>query len=212
MSVSYPHFTPEVRRSMLRLSKVLSLTVLEGLETTKHSLAPSHYWLTRGLLAAEFPPWPSPPLLSQPDPSWLPRWVHVDASLSADAGSTWPSDHQDSPPQVIRQNLPPSSWITRARHDSRQLREPEWGQQTNWTVSCCWDSAMYTESREWYRWSYCSYVEIVSSVKIQQFNKKSRRRQNYFGIFMTLDKPNKAKCPLHAVERPLSLTLSYMFD
>ena len=99
--------------------------MLEGLQATKHSLARSHYWLTRGLLAAEFPPWPSPPLLSQPGPPWLPRWAHVDASLSADAGSTWPSDHQDSPPQVIPQNLPPSSWITRARHDSRQQWEPQ---------------------------------------------------------------------------------------
>ena len=99
--------------------------MLEGLVTTEHSLARSHYWLTRGLLAAEFPPWPSPPLLSQPGPPWLPRWAHVDASLSADAGSTWPSDHQDSPPQVIPQNLPPSSWITRARHDSRQQWEPQ---------------------------------------------------------------------------------------
>ena len=104
--------------------KVLCLTVLERLITTDHSLARSHYWLTRGLLAAEFPPWPSPPLLSQPGSAWLPRWAHVDASLSADAGSTWPSDHQDSPPQVIPQNLPPSSWITRARHDSRQQFRP----------------------------------------------------------------------------------------
>ncbi len=93
--------------------------MLERLVATDHSLARSHYWLTWGLLAAEFPPWPSPPLLSQPDPSWLPRWVHVDASLSADAGSTWISDQQESPPQAIQQNLPPSSWITRARHCSR---------------------------------------------------------------------------------------------
>ena len=100
-------------------AKVLCLTVLERLVATDHSLALSHYWLTWGLLAAEFPPWPSPPLLSQPDPSWLPRWVHVDASLSADTGSTWTSDHQESPPQAIQQNLPPSSWITRACHSSR---------------------------------------------------------------------------------------------
>ena len=163
-------------------------------------------------LMLDRPPHPWHPMASSWHPQRPPLKAGCPECLSADARSTWPSDYRDSPPQVIRQNLPPSSWITRARHDSRQLREPEWGQQTNWTVSCCWDSAMYTESREWYRWSYCSYVEIVSSVKIQQFNKKSRRRQNYFGIFMTLDKPNKAKCPLHAVERPLSLTLSYMFD
>ena len=42
------------------------------------------------------------------------------ASFIADAESTRPSNSQDSPPQVIPQNLPPSSWITRARHDSRR--------------------------------------------------------------------------------------------
>ena len=103
-----------------KLQKVLCLTVLERLAATGHSPARSHYWLTRGLLAAGFPPWPSPPLIRQPDPAQLPGWVHVDASLSADAGSTWTSDHQESPPQAILQNLPPGSWITRARHDSRQ--------------------------------------------------------------------------------------------
>ena len=112
--------TIHVIQNLSNRAKVLCLTVLERLVATDHSLALSHYWLTWGLLAAEFPPWPGAPLLSQPDPSWLPRWVHVDASLSADAGSTWTSDHQESPPQAILQNLPPSSWITRARHDSRQ--------------------------------------------------------------------------------------------
>ena len=101
--------------------------MLERLETTDHSLVLSHYWLTRELLAAGFPPLPDPPLLSQPGYSWLPRYVHVDASLSADTGSTWPGDHQGSPPQAILQNLPPSSWITRARHDSRQWNSPELG-------------------------------------------------------------------------------------
>ena len=107
--------------------------MLERLVATDHSLARSHYWLTWGLLAAEFPPWPSPPLLSQPDPSWLPRWVHVDASLSADAGSTWISDQQESPPQAIQQNLPPSSWITRARHCSR-LWYPQYLSQLQFRV------------------------------------------------------------------------------
>ena len=44
---------------------------------TSHSLARSHYWLTRWLLAAWFPTWPFPPLLSQPAPLWVPREVHV---------------------------------------------------------------------------------------------------------------------------------------
>ena len=114
--------------------KVLCLAVLERLVATDHSLARSHYWLTWGLLAAEFPPWPRSPLLSQPDPSWLPRWVHVDASLSADAGSTWISDQQESPPQAIQQNLPPSSWITRACHCSR-LGYPQYLSQLQFRVS-----------------------------------------------------------------------------
>ena len=58
--------------------------------------------------------------LSQPDPPWLPKEVHVDADLSADAGSTWTNGHQWSPLQAIQQNLPPSSWITRACQSSRQ--------------------------------------------------------------------------------------------
>ena len=103
--------------------KVLGLSVLAGLLTTGHSLARSHYWPTRGLLAAGCPPWPSPPLLRQPDPLQLPGEGHVDAGLSADAGSTWTGDQQDSLPQVIPQNLPPSSWITRARHGSRRGEE-----------------------------------------------------------------------------------------
>ena len=69
-------------------AKVQSLAVLERLLATTHSLALSHYWLTRGLLAAGFPPWPGAPLLSQPEPLQLPGEAHVDASLSADAGST----------------------------------------------------------------------------------------------------------------------------
>ena len=97
-----------------------SLAVLERLLATTHSLALSHYWLTRGLLAAGFPPWPGAPLLSQPEPLQLPGEAHVDASLSADAGSTWTSDHQVSPPQAIQLNLPPSRWITRACQCSRR--------------------------------------------------------------------------------------------
>ena len=76
---------------------------------------------TQGLLAAEFPPWPIPTRLSQPDPPWLPKEVHVDADLSADAGSTWTNGHQWSPLQAIQQNLPSSSWITRACQSSRQV-------------------------------------------------------------------------------------------
>ena len=100
--------------------KVMSLAILGGLPTASHSLALSHYWPTQRLLAAGFPLWPIPPRLRQPDPPWLPREVHVDAGLSADAGSTWTNGHQKSLPQAIQQNLPPSSWITRACQSSRQ--------------------------------------------------------------------------------------------
>ena len=103
-----------------REAKVLSLAISGGLATDSHSLALSHYWPTQGLLAAEFPPWPITPRLSQPDPPWLPKEVHVDADLSADAGSTWTNGHQWSPLQAIQQNLPPSSWITRACQCSRR--------------------------------------------------------------------------------------------
>ena len=99
--------------------KVLSLAISGGLVTASHSLALSHYWPTQGLLAAEFPPWPIPPRLSQPDPPWLPKEVHIDADLSADAGSTWTDSNQVSHLQAIQQNLPPSSWITRACQSSR---------------------------------------------------------------------------------------------
>ena len=101
--------------------KVMSLAILGGLPTASHSLALSHYWPTQRLLAAGFPLWPIPPRLWQPDPPWLPREVHVDAGLSADAGSTWTNGHQKSLPQAIQQNLPPSSWITRACQSSRRL-------------------------------------------------------------------------------------------
>ena len=99
----------------------MSLAILGGLPTASHSLALSHYWPTQRLLAAGFPLWPIPPRLRQPDPPWLPREVHVDAGLSADAGSTWTNGHQKSLPQAIQQNLPPSSWITRACQSSRRL-------------------------------------------------------------------------------------------
>ena len=82
-------------------SKVFGLAVLEGLQATEHSLARSHYWPPRGLLAAGFSPWPGSPLIKQPEPRRLLGGAHVDASLSADAGSTWPDDQQGSLPQAI---------------------------------------------------------------------------------------------------------------
>ena len=117
--------------------KVLSLAISGGLVTASHSLALSHYWPTQGLLAAEFPPWPITPRLSQPDPPWLPKEVHIDADLSADAGSTWTDSHQGSPLQAIQQNLPPSSWITRACQSSRPYYWRKNVKQTQ-IVPCNW--------------------------------------------------------------------------
>ncbi len=92
---------------------------------TTHSQVLSHYWPTQELLAAGCPPSPSLSLLRHPDPLQLPKESHGDAGLSADTRSTWSSDQQESLPQAIQQNLPPSSWITRACHSSRQCRWPE---------------------------------------------------------------------------------------
>ena len=86
-----------------QVRKVFGLAVLEGLQATEHSLARSHYWPPRGLLAAGFSPWPGSPLIKQPEPLRLLGGAHVDASLSADAGSTWPDDQQGSLPQAIPQ-------------------------------------------------------------------------------------------------------------
>ena len=117
--------------------KVLSLAISGGLVIASHSLALSHYWPTQGLLAAEFPPWPITPRLSQPDPPWLPKEVHIDADLSADAGSTWTDSNQGSLLQAIQQNLPPSSWITRACQSSRLYYWRKNVKQTQ-TVHCNW--------------------------------------------------------------------------
>ena len=73
---------------------------MERLLTTNHSLALSHYWPTRELLAAGFPLWPVSPLLRQPDPPGFPQEGHVDASLSADANSTWINSKQNPPPHI----------------------------------------------------------------------------------------------------------------
>lgn len=99
--------------------KVAGLTLLDGLPLSSHSRARTHYCSTRRLLAAGFPPWPGSPLLSQPGRPKLPQGAHIDAELSADAQSTWVTEHQNSRPQIILDNRPPSSWITGVRRDSQ---------------------------------------------------------------------------------------------
>ncbi|CAH2040798.1 unnamed protein product, partial [Iphiclides podalirius] len=49
------------------------LVILAGLLPRTHCRPLSHRRLTRGLLAAGSPPWPDPPLLSEPAPPGLPR-------------------------------------------------------------------------------------------------------------------------------------------
>ena len=58
--------------------------------------------------------------------SQLPGECHIDVGLSADTRSTWSSQPQGSFSQAIPENLPPSSWITRASHCSRQLLTSMW--------------------------------------------------------------------------------------
>ena len=82
-------------------SKEFNPTILEGLTTTDHSLAQSHYWPTRKLLAAGFPLWPGSPLFNQPAPPGFPQEDHVDASLSADTNSTWISWNQNPLPHTV---------------------------------------------------------------------------------------------------------------
>ena len=102
-----------------KIKKGIGLTLLVGLPPSSHSRARSHYCSTRGLLAAWFPTWPDSPLLNQPGHPWLPAGVHIDAKLSADAQSTWVTEHQNSRPQIILNIRLPSSWITGVRHDSQ---------------------------------------------------------------------------------------------
>ena len=67
-----------MRLSSLKQVKVLSLAVLDRLLGTDHSLALSHYWPPRELLAAGLPPWPDSPRLratwSPPTPWRRPCW------------------------------------------------------------------------------------------------------------------------------------------
>jgi hypothetical protein len=55
------------------------------------------------------PPWPVTPLINQPGRPRLPQGAHIDPELSADAQSTWVTEHQNSHPQIIHDIWPPSS-------------------------------------------------------------------------------------------------------
>ena len=105
-----------MKMMMIKEQKELGLPILVGLQHAEHSLALSHYCSTRALWAAGCLPWPDSHLLSQPGHSKFPNRVHIDAELSADAGSTWPCMLQNSRPQTILKSQPPSSLDYRARH------------------------------------------------------------------------------------------------
>ena len=103
------------------IEKVAGVTVLARLLNGAHSRARSHYCPTQELLVAEFPPWPGSLLLRQPGSGGFLHRTHVDARLSADACSTWPTAQQDPQPQASRYNRPPRSRVIGARHTpSRQ--------------------------------------------------------------------------------------------
>ena len=94
------------------------LPVLIGLLHLAHSPAQSHYCSTRVLWAAGCLLWPVSHLLRQPGHPGLPQSVHVDAELSADAGSTCHTMQQDSRPQAILKIRPPIclDYSARNRH------------------------------------------------------------------------------------------------
>lgn len=72
----------------MKQKKGSSPTLLDRLPTAAYSQARSHYYSTRGLLSAVFPPWTCTSLLRQPGHIELPQRDHIDAELSADARST----------------------------------------------------------------------------------------------------------------------------
>ena len=96
--------------------KEFGLPILVRLLHHMHSPAQSHYCLTRALWTAGFPPWPESHLIRQPGHPGFPQGVHVDAELSADAGSTCHTMQQDSRPQAILKFQPPNRLDYRARY------------------------------------------------------------------------------------------------
>ena len=94
-----------------------------GLRRCSHSPARSHYCPTRPVWAALCPAWPGSRLLRPPGRHPLLGGDHVDAGLSADAGSTWPAPPSLAPPPRGPASQPPSSRVTETRHGPRHA---EW--------------------------------------------------------------------------------------
>jgi hypothetical protein len=83
--------------------KEFGLPISVGLLHHMHSPAQSYYCSPRALWAAGCLAWPKSHFLRQPGHPGFPQSVHVDAELSADAGSTWllSSNH----PQILASHL-----------------------------------------------------------------------------------------------------------
>lgn len=128
------------------------------LSQSSHSWARSHYCSPRGLLAAEFPPWPGSTVIRQPGRPRLLQTVHVDGVLSADTQSTWVTRWQGSWPQAIHNTRPPSSWITGARHDSRSTAESTSNQFQQ----------VHHKHEYWY---ICKKIKLTQIVRFQFYKK-----------------------------------------
>jgi len=155
--------------------KDAGLTVLDRLLHSSHSRALSHYCSTRGLLAAGFPPWPGSPLFIQPGRPGLPQGTHIDAELSADAQSTWVTEHQNSRPQIILSIWPPGSWITGARHDS-QPRKDSVGEPL--IVIKCTALTWITRTKCF----YCYSIMYLRAI-IRTQNSHPRSKEMRYGMF-----------------------------
>ena len=92
-----------------------------GLRRCSHSPARSHYCPTRPVWAALCPAWPGSRLLRPPGRHPLLGRDHVDAGLSADAGSTWPAPPSLAPPPRGPASQPPGSRVTETRHGPRHV-------------------------------------------------------------------------------------------
>ena len=107
--------------------KVVGVTVSTGLLNGGHSRARSHYCPTWGLLVAGSPLWPDSLLLRQPGSGGFIHRTHVDARLSADACSTWPTAQQNPRTQVILYNWPPRRRVIEARQaPGRRVCNTNW--------------------------------------------------------------------------------------
>ena len=105
--------------SKLNFSKSIVSPMEGGLDSDSHSPARSHYCPTRPVWAVLSPAWPGSRLLRPPGHHVLLHGAHVDAGLSADAGSTWPATPSLVPPSRCPRYQPSSSRVTEMCHHPR---------------------------------------------------------------------------------------------